>query len=204
MGGRDNAYSRLVFWLKILLPLAALVILSTMFLVARTIDPSRAIPFAKVDVRSLAREPRITGPKYSSVTSDGSSLHITAAEARPEPARPGHATATNVVATLTSPAGQTTVLTSERGKIDTPGNLVTFDGKARVAQAGGYQVTAPHMEAALDKTHVLATGGVTATAPFGRITAAQMQITPDPAASGSYVLVFNGGVKLVYDPGKKR
>jgi lipopolysaccharide export system protein LptC len=204
MAGRDNAYSRLVFWLKILLPLAALAILSTMFLVARTIDPSRAIPYAKVDVKSLARQPRITGPHYSSVTSDGSSLRISAAEARPEPLHPGRASATKVVATLTTPAGNTAVLRAQRGRIDMPGKLVSFDGKARVDTSDDYHVVAPHMEAALDKTRIEATGGVTATAPFGRITARRMKLTPDPAAPGSYDLVFNGGVKLVYDPGEKR
>lgn len=204
MAGRDNAYSRLVFWLKILLPLAALAILSTMFLVARTIDPSRAIPYAKVDVTSLARKPRITGPHYSSVTSDGSSLKITAAEARPEPKNPGHASATDVVATLTTPAGSSAVLKSQHGRIDMPGNLVIFDGKARVDTSGDYHVTAPHMQAALDKTRVEASGGVKATGPFGQITAERMKLTPDAAAPGSYVLVFKGGVKLVYDPREKR
>ncbi len=53
MATYDNTYSRVVAWLKILLPLLALAILSTLFLVARTIDPAQNIPYADVDIDEL-------------------------------------------------------------------------------------------------------------------------------------------------------
>lgn len=200
MAGRDNAYSRLVFWLKILLPLAALAILSTMFLVAHTIDPSRAIPFAKVDVTRLARESRVSEPHYTGVTSDGSALSVTAAEVVPEGQNSGRANATGLNGKLVAPNGGSATLRSERGHIDTPGNLVTFDGDVHVDTSDDYHVTAPHMETALDNSRIEATGGVAAQAPFGHITSDRMDMTIDPAAPGAYVLVFKGGVKLIYLP----
>ena len=51
-----NTYSTVVSWAKIILPLVALGLLSTLFLFSRTPDPNRAIPFAAVDVEELARE----------------------------------------------------------------------------------------------------------------------------------------------------
>ncbi len=53
------------------MPLAALAILSTLFLVARTIDPSDAIKFTDLDVEDRLRDPRMTAPTYAGVTSDG-------------------------------------------------------------------------------------------------------------------------------------
>ena len=60
---RIDRHTRVVGWLKLALPLAALVILSTLFLVADRIDPEDALPYAKVDVEGLARAPRMTAPE---------------------------------------------------------------------------------------------------------------------------------------------
>ena len=43
---RLDLHSRLVTWAKVALPLAALAILSTLFLLADRIDPTAAIPYA--------------------------------------------------------------------------------------------------------------------------------------------------------------
>lgn len=199
MAAYDNAWSRWVFWLKILLPLAALGILSTIFLVAHTIDPSRAIPYAKVDVTRLVRDSRITLPVYAGVTADGGRLAVTAAEAQPDAANPGRTSATRMVATLTR-SGGTTTLTADHGLLNQPASLATFDGNARLDSSADYHMRAPHMEAKLDNSSVLATGGVTGTAPFGTITSDRFEMTANPAAPGTYVLVFTGGVKLIYRP----
>jgi lipopolysaccharide export system protein LptC len=62
MAAAIDGYSRLVAWLKIILPLIALGILATLFLVSRTIDPSQTIPYADVDVQDLARNQRVGAP----------------------------------------------------------------------------------------------------------------------------------------------
>ncbi|MGB3251218.1 MAG: hypothetical protein WBB13_18855, partial [Tabrizicola sp.] len=71
---RVDRHTRLVGWLKVALPLTALAILSTLFLVARRIDPEAALPYAEVDVEDLAREPRMTAPTYAGTTEDGAAL----------------------------------------------------------------------------------------------------------------------------------
>ena len=80
---RADRHTRVVGWLKVALPPAALAILSTLFLVARRIDPEAALPYAEVDVEDLAREPRMTAPTYAGLTSDGAALTLSAKEARP-------------------------------------------------------------------------------------------------------------------------
>jgi lipopolysaccharide export system protein LptC len=85
MAGRAalDGWSRLVALLKVLLPLTALAILSTLFLISNRINPDDALPYAEVDVEARLKEPRITAPTYAGTTSDGAALEVTAAEARP-------------------------------------------------------------------------------------------------------------------------
>ena len=74
---RDNLHSRLVAILKVTLPLLALVILSTLFLISRKINPEDAIPYADVDIEDRLRDPKMTGASLSGMTPDGLSLiHI--------------------------------------------------------------------------------------------------------------------------------
>lgn len=64
MAGTDG-HSRLVGWLKVALPLFALAILSSLFLVARGIDPDGALTLSEADLADRLREPRITAPAYA-------------------------------------------------------------------------------------------------------------------------------------------
>jgi hypothetical protein len=56
------------------------------------------------------------------------------------------------------------------------------------------------MTARLDETDIRSSLPVIAEGPGGRITAQSMQLTQSSSGNKSYVLVFNGAVKLVYKP----
>jgi lipopolysaccharide export system protein LptC len=119
MARADNAWSRWVVLLKIILPLIALALLSSIFLLSRTIDPTAYIPFTEVDVEDRAREPRLTTPKFSGVTSDGARVTIDATEMRPDLSKAGSGTATDLRARMVSLTGETTDVVADRGKVDT-------------------------------------------------------------------------------------
>ena len=85
---QDDTYSRVIAWLKILLPLVALGILSILFLVARTIDPAQNLPFADVDIAEITRDQRVSRPNFSAVTADGAAITLSASTARPVPGSP--------------------------------------------------------------------------------------------------------------------
>lgn len=194
----NDAYSRLVAWLKILLPIAALAILSTLFLLSRSIDPMQAVPYADVDVDDLMREPRVTAPNYAGVTGDGTAIRISAETARPDPAHPARFTASLLTADVETPDGAATKISADRGSVDGDAGQVTLQGAVLLTNSLGYRVTAATLSIALDQTLVSADAGIFADGPFGHIAAGQMVMRQ--AASGTYVLVFNGGVKLLYDP----
>lgn len=200
MARADNAYSRLVNWLKVLLPLTALAILSTLFLLSRKIDPTQAIPFATVDVDALIREPRINAPNYSGVTEDGTALRLTAESARPDPMNLARVSAVVLHARFDTPDGVHTEITADAGSIDGSAGLLVLQGGVSVVSSLGYRVSTDRITAAIDRTRLETDGAVTAAGPFGTLAAGQMLLTQASDGSGSYVLVFKGGVKLLYDP----
>ncbi len=199
MARYDNAYSRLVAWLKILLPLLALAILSTLFLLSRRVDPEDGIPYASVDLEELAREPRLTAPHFAGVTADGAALTVTAGIAYPDGTDPGRISALDVVATIESDT-LTAEITAAAGAIDPATSQMTLSGGVRIETSAGYRLTTDHLTSALQKTRIETDAAVSAEAPMGRIVAGGMLLRALDPEGKTHVLVFNGGVKLIYLP----
>ena len=197
---RADRHTRVVSWLKVALPLAALAILSTLFLVARRIDPEAALPYAEVDVEDLAREPRMTAPTYAGTTSDGAALTLSADEARPSSdSAPAEAAALRL--NLATPDGARTDLVAAEARMDPVAREVVLSGGVVVTTSSGYRLETAEMAARLDRTGLESRAPVTATGPAGDIRADRMVLSQDAQTPGAYVLVFNGGVRLVYQPG---
>ena len=184
--------TRVVRWLRVLLPLVALAILSTLFLIGKRPDAEPDIPYARVDAERMARDPRITAPRYAGVTRDGARISLTAAAATPD----GRAVEAlqldwraqdGLSARLTAPSAE-----QVQGRI-------TLGGGVEMVTSSGWTLHAPEIAAATDQSRIAAPAGVEATAPFGRIEAGAMDLAQD-AAGGDHVLNFTGGVRLLYQP----
>jgi lipopolysaccharide export system protein LptC len=192
----DNLHSRLVNVLKLVLPLLALALLSTLFLFSRKIDPEAAIPYATVDVADRLRDPKMTDAGFASMTQDGSTLTLTAAQARPT-ATGG--TMHDVFGTLTTVNGAVTHLTAAEALLNTAQNLLTLSGGTQLQSWAGYLIAASGFDVATDLTRVASTGPVTATGPLGDLNA-QSMVLSQPAVGAPYLLVFKGKVRLIYKP----
>lgn len=178
----------------------ALAVLATLFLLSDQIDPEAALPMAGVDVAGLAEKPRMTAPSYAGLTSDGSSLTLTADEARPA-ADTGPAEARHLALQLKTPDGGMTNLRAADARIDQTAQRLFLSGGVTILTDTGYQMDTPELVAKLDRSGLESRGAVTATGPVGQITAGGMVLTQDSRTPGAYVLVFNQGVRLVYRPG---
>lgn len=201
MAVSGNAYSRFVAWAKVVLPLGALALLATLFLIARQIDPDAAIPFADVDVEQFAREARIGAPRFSGVTGDGTVVSMSADVARPDPSEPGRIAAEGLDAAFELPDGSRISAVASGGVVDGPAQRMELTGGVEIASSTGYKVLSDRLDASLGETALRSPGPVTAEGPPGRIEAGSMEVTQDPEVKGSYVLVFKDGVRLVYQPG---
>ena len=195
-----DRHTRVVGWLKVALPLLALAMLSTLFLLADRIDPEDALPYAKVDVEGLARAPRMTAPSYAGTTSDGAALTLTAEEAAPggpdDPAR-----ASRLRLDLKTPDGGTTELRAAQALVDQSARQLVLSGGVTMTTSTGYRLETAEVVAELDRSGLESRGEVVATGPAGEIRADGMSLRQDNRTPGTYLLVFNGGVRLVYRPG---
>lgn len=195
-----DRHTRVVGWLKVGLPLMALAILSTLFLVADRIDPEDALPYAEVDVEGLAREPRMTAPTYAGTTTDGAALTLTAEEARPA-AGDTPAEARGLRLDLDTPDGGQTELRAGSAVMHDAARQVVLSGGVTVTTGTGYRLETAEVVANLDRSGLESGGEVTATGPAGKITSGGMSLHQDNQTPGNYLLVFNKGVRLVYLPG---
>jgi lipopolysaccharide export system protein LptC len=194
----ESRHSLFMIWAKVVLPLMALVLLSTLFLFSGRVDPTTAALSSQVDVGAMAREPRLTAPEYSGMTADGSALTMRASTATPDPQGSG-ASASNVIAKIESRAGQVTDLTAKTGRIDSASGQITLSDGVAVQTSSGYRMATSRVEMATDSSSLLAPQAVQAESPFGTINAGSMQMgRENPKAP--YDLLFKGRVKLIYQP----
>lgn len=185
------AYSRLVFWLKVTLPILALAILSTLFLLSRNIDFEGSLPFS-----DKVNDPQMTRPEYSGVTTDGAAVTVTADQARPGKTVDDPATAQTIDAVYSLGSRRVSV-SANQGSVDMAAGRATLTGAAHLKTSDGYDFTAPSIAVDLNRTDVEATGGIKGQAPLGDITAETMHLTGAP---GAHQLVFKTRVRLVYRP----
>lgn len=197
---RADTHSRVVAWLKVTLPLVALAILATLFLLADRIDPDAALPYAEVDVADRARAPRMTAPTYAGTTSDGAALTLQAAEARPASAET-KALAQDLLLTLDTPDGGHTNLRAVTAVMNEQSRQIVLAGGVEVTTSTGYVLTTEGMRVNLDRSGLESTAVVKATGPAGEIVADKVTLRQDNQTPDAYVLVFKGAVKLVYQPG---
>lgn len=192
-----DPYSRLVAVLKVALPLVALGILSTMFLVSSRIQPGDTIPFAEGEVAERIRGQQVTGPLFSGVTSSGDRISFAAEEI--VTAENDTNAARNVDAQLDFATGGGVHLEAQRGDVDVDGDVATMTGDVVIESSTGYVMRSDTVTARLSRLDVVAPGEVRANGPAGTLTAGGMQIRQEQERDGVQLL-FTNGVKLIYDP----
>lgn len=165
--------SRIVAWLRVLLPLTALAILSVLFLLGRKPEPDATIPYADVDPQDLAERQAITNPTYTGVTDSGAQLTISGSEAVPGQSKDSGSLSA-VRMTIRAEDGRAADVSAGSGHID--GDQVTLGDGVRMTTADGWVVTAPEFLASTSAGTVRADQQVDVRAPFGDLTAGNMQL----------------------------
>lgn len=193
-----DSYSRMVAFFKVLLPLAALAILATLFLLSRGVEFNAAIPFAESEIAGRLRDQQVTGPFFSGTTSNGDEIMVNATLARPGGTdRP--AEATDVSAQLKTAAGGGMTLESDLVQVLAREDLARFSGDVRIVTSTGIDVRTDQLDTALTGLSGKAPGTLSGTSPFGDLTSGSMEFSAKNEGGPLHVL-FKSGVKLVYRP----
>lgn len=192
-----DRYSRLIAWLKVLLPLAALGLLSTLFLLSRSIDPAAAIPFAEAEIKDRLRGEQITEPFFSGTTSGGDQVNLSASAVR---LGQGQSNKTDDLSVQIGLASGTRVsLSSDIGNFDVAKARVTLQGNVSIATSTGYTLTSETLTTNLDVLSVVSPGPVTGKTPIGTLHAGKLRLERAPGDENVH-LNFTNGVKLLYRP----
>lgn len=191
-----NVHSTVVGWLKILLPMGALALLSTMFLFARQTGEAPAIPFAELD--EMAREQLISAPRFSGVADDGSVIQITAQDAKPDGPDLNNLTINRPRLSLDAADGTSLEIFAGAGVIDNAEQTARLDGLARLETSSGFTMETAGLVADLQTGEVRSLGRLEVQAPFGSVTAGAVSILVTNDSLGQQMR-FTDGVKLVYD-----
>ncbi len=192
-----DRYSRLVAWLKVLLPLTALALLSTLFLLSRNLDPVAAIPFADAEIKDRLRDEQITGPFFSGTTESGDRVSVSAGKMQTN-ASAGNS-ASDLSAQIDLASGTRVVLFSDTGSFDMRNARSSLTGNVVITTSTGFKMTTDALDADFDTMHVESPGDVMADSPLGTLNAGQMRIEKRGADENTH-LIFTNGVKLVYTP----
>lgn len=197
MNSSDNLHSQLVGWAKIILPLCALGLLSTLFLFARNTTETSEIALAEVE--AIAREQRVTAPEFSGMTDEGAIIVISARSARPDDVRPDTVSIDTMRMRMDNPDGSHINVTATLGELDGRARLARFLGLARVETSSGYELETNGLTAELDTGLVTSDGLLEIRAPFGELTAGKVTFQIAREDRGQQML-FTNGVRLLYNP----
>ncbi len=195
-----DRYSRMVQFLKVLLPLTAIVLLSTVFLLSRSIETDVSVPFTQKDIDERLAGQVITQPNYRGTTTKGEDIQIEASQITQGAQGDGPA-ASEFRGRFGMLNGGVITLDSNSGLIRPDKGTATFVGDVLITTTDGIQVTTDLLNTSLDEIRGDTPGQVNGTGVIGDFSAGRMSFGTGKK-DGPVHILFTDGVKLVYEPAK--
>lgn len=198
-----DRHSRLISWLKVALPLAALGLLSTMFLLSRSVDPNQTIPFADKEIQDRLRDQQVTGPFFSGTTANGDEITFEAERLITPAGHTGTNKAVDVQLRIRMQDGTQIALLAATSEFDLARDMAALSGDVIISTSTGYDITSQRITARISAIDVISEGPVKAKTPGGHLTAGAMRIH-SLQENAPAQLFFTSGVKLLYQPQKAK
>ena len=195
-----DSHSRGVQFLKVVLPLAAILLLSTVFLLSRSIDTNVSVPFSGPEIDERLTDQVITRPDYKGVTRKGEEIRVKARRAS-QVGEGDSPTVAEVQGRFGLRDGSEITFESDTGTIRPDRETATFSGNVVITTPEGIQVTTDLLNTSLDEIRGDTPGQIDGTGPIGDFTAGRMTfgiIKED----GPVHFQFADGVQLIYVPQK--
>ena len=193
----DDGYSALVAWLKTLLPIVALGLLSTIFLFSGKVDVTQSLPYAEHNIAEIIREQRITQPYFTGIASNGTEIALSAAYASPQVENAHILEITDLSVVLRSTSDRMVQVTAGRRALDSARQTAQISTDVHIAALPDFWVTTEALDMNFNQGFISAKGGFQGVTALGAITAEEMhlQMTADDQQ-----IVFLNDVRLVYSP----
>jgi len=193
------SYSTLVRGLTIVLPLVALALLSTIFLVARSTPQDSSLPFVReFRDRGPLEQDEVRAPFYTGATQEGDAVTVRADRLRPEIGAPENARAERIRADIDFLDGTSLQIVSDTGFFDAGENELRLDGNVILRTSNGYDLYTPDMVADLSRREARGSSDVRIEGPAGTIDAGAFAIRR--AGDDDLEVFFTNRVKVIYLP----
>ncbi|MEX3017273.1 LPS export ABC transporter periplasmic protein LptC [Gymnodinialimonas hymeniacidonis] len=194
---RSDLYSKTVVWVKVTLPLIALALLSSLFLLSGAPDPDAALPYAEVDIEQITREQRVTSPRFAGVVGEDQEIIILAEAMTAESGQIDRIHAQAIDGRVDLGIEEVMTVQATLGDFDMAGQFASLRDGVAVQSSRGYQMESDTMLMALDEVRLRAPTPVHITGPGLDLTADAMEMEE---VDGAPILRFTGSVRMLYDP----
>lgn len=200
MPSGPGLYSRVVAILKVGLPLVALGMLASLFLVQTDDRIGGDIVFSPGDVEALGEGLRISNPTFTGTTRGRDEFRFTASLVVPDAAPPTRAEITTLAGEVALNDGPVIALESETGDLDIPTQRLDMIGDVRIDTSDGYAIRAERATLDLRAGSLVASQNVWSTGPLGRIESGSLRVAAAAETGDARHFSFGDGVRLIYEP----
>ncbi len=196
MARARNPYSRMVAWLKILLPLIALAVLGTVFLFNSQDRFEAGFTFSTADIATLESGSFISQPRIEGMTRNGEPFYLNAARIAPEDGDMNLVVVSALAGEFRFPSGGWVKIRAETALMDVAAQTVRLDSGGEIDSSDGTVARVDRLLVRLDSGEISGSG-ILANGPLGRISADDFRFR---AGEGeNRVLWFENNVRMRYD-----
>ena len=190
-------YSKTVYVLKIVLPLIAMAMLASLFLLSRSqTDTPAALPFSASDLDARIREQRISGPIYNGTNAAGDDISLSAGKIIPQITPDSMGQMTDLAIKVATAAGTEFGILAQLGEYDSKTTNVSLRGRVDLTTSSGYQVTSPSVTFDPRHSNLIAQGPIAGHGPNMTLTAGKLEISRPPETE-SLQIRFTQGIKVI-------
>ena len=205
-GARQAAlsrYSRRVRWMKVVLPVGALLLIGAIFLAGRSGEPPAGLLSAE-EIATLSAGLRLESPRFAGRMETGEPFILRAAAAEPEGAAPDviHLEAPDGEITLSD--GRLLTARSETGVMRREAERLRLDGAVTIETSDGYRFESERLLLDLAERRARSPVPVRGTGPPGSIEAGRMRVLDGGKGASEARILFEGGVRVVFIPRESR
>jgi lipopolysaccharide export system protein LptC len=199
-----GAYSKLVSYAKIGLPLVAVMLLGTVFFVTSPDDfNSAGLTFTEADKLALRDGLHIVNPTISGATDMRHTYLFRADSMYSSTSDKNLVFADTLSGEIALASGKTVSLAGDAARLDLAAETFHLTGGATVSTSDGYKAQTEGLLADLKAGSVVSDGPVLADGPVGHVEAGLLRITTgllQDENSENTVITFENGVRVVFQP----
>ena len=192
-----DSYSAFVVWVKTLLPIVALGMLSTIFLFSGRVDVTQSLPYAKLNIAEIVREQRITKPYFSGVSHNGTEITVSAAYASSDTQNSNILNITDLSIILISEHEKAVRITAGLGVLDAAKQKAMASKDVYLTAMPDFWLKTNNLTVDLKQGIATADTLFQSITALGTIDAGNMVVK---TITSDQQIIFTNGVRLIYYP----